>query len=434
MRRIGVVLSAAFAALTCLLPLRANAQAASPNAPVIGPIAVFLDCRSGCDGDFLRTEITYVNWVRDRQAADVHLLITDQDAGAGGEQLTLAFIGLRSLAGRSDTLTYTTNPTTTSDERRKGMTQTIALGLVQFAARTTTGNLLRVTSASVGEGVTSQQTSTKTDPWKAWVFEIGLNGSVNGERAYKGRDLEMQFESNRVTDAWKTNVEYSFSYRDNEATVQELDSLGAVVSDTTYHNLQREWQGEWLQVKSLTDHWSAGTHVEVASQTFRNQNLRLVARAALEYNIFPYIEATRRELSFRYGLGMASYRYADTTVFDKIREVLPLHFVEATFQTRQPWGSANVNIEHSNFLTNASKRTTEINAGFSVRIFKGLNLNAGGGYEWIRDQIYLPKGEQNAVDVLLRRRALLTGFQYYSHFGVSYTFGSIYNNVVNPRF
>ena len=38
------------------------------------------------------------------------------------------------------------------------------------------------------------------------------------------------------------------------------------------------------------------------------------------------------------------------------------------------------------------------------------------------------------VDVLLRRRALLTGFQYFTHFGVSYTFGSIYNNVVNPRF
>jgi hypothetical protein len=414
--------------------VRAHAQAAAVSTPVIGPIAVFLDCRSDCDGDFLRTEITYVNWVRDRQAADVHLLITEQDAGAGGEQLTLAFIGLRSLAGRSDTLTYTTNPTTTDDEKRKGMTQTIALGLVQFAARTTTGHLLRVTSASIGGGVTSQQTSTKNDPWKAWVFEIGLNGSVNGERAYKGRDIEMQFESRRVTDAWKTNFEYAFSYRDNEATVQELDSVGTVLSDSTYRNLQREWQGELLQVKSLSDHWSAGGHFELASQTFRNQDLRLVARAALEYNIFPYVEATRRELSFRYGVGIASYRYADTTVFDKIRETLPLHFLEASYRTRQPWGSANVNLEHRNFLTDASKRTTEINAGFSVRIFKGLNLNAGGGYEWIRDQIYLPKEGQDAVDVLLRRRALLTGFQYFSHFGVSYTFGSIYNNVVNPRF
>ena len=172
----------------------------------------------------------------------------------------------------------------------------------------------------------------------------------------------------------------------------------------------------------------------MVSQTFRNQNLRTIARVALEYNIFPYVEATRRELSFRYGVALVSYRYADTTVFDKIRETLPMHFVEASYRTRQPWGSANVNFQHSNFLPEASKRTSQINGSFSVRIFKGLNLNAGGGYEWIRDQVYLPKGEQNAVDVLLRRRALLTGFQYFSHFGVSYTFGSIYNNVVNLRF
>ena len=87
-----------------------------------------------------------------------------------------------------------------------------------------------------------------------------------------------------------------------------------------------------------------------------------------------------------------------------------------------------------NFLNDASKRTTELNGGFNVRLFKGLSLNAGAGYNWIQDQVYLPKGSQNAVDVLLRRRALLTGFEYFTHFGVSYTFGSIFNNVVNPRF
>ena len=58
----------------------------------------------------------------------------------------------------------------------------------------------------------------------------------------------------------------------------------------------------------------------------------------------------------------------------------------------------------------------------------------GANYNWIRDQIYLPKGEQNQADVLLRRRALQTGFEYELFGGLSYTFGSIFNNVVNPRF
>ena len=185
---------------------------------------------------------------------------------------------------------------------------------------------------------------------------------------------------------------------------------------------------------SVTDHFSLGASLEIAQQTFRNQDLRYQLRAAFEYNLFPYAEATRRELSFRYGVGVTGYRYSDTTIFNKIRETLPTHFFELSYRTRQPWGSANVNIEHRNFLTDASKRTTAVNAGFSVRLFKGLSVNAGGGYEWIHDQVYLPRGEQDAVDVLLRRRALLTGFQYNTRFGVSYTFGSIFNNVVNPRF
>ena len=65
---------------------------------------------------------------------------------------------------------------------------------------------------------------------------------------------------------------------------------------------------------------------------------------------------------------------------------------------------------------------------------KGLSLNVGGGASWIRDQIYLPKGEASRDDVLVRQRQLATSYDYYLYFGVSYTFGSIYNNIVNPRF
>ncbi len=35
---------------------------------------------------------------------------------------------------------------------------------------------------------------------------------------------------------------------------------------------------------------------------------------------------------------------------------------------------------------------------------------------------------------LLRQRQLLTGYQYFFNFGFGYSFGSIFNNIVNPRF
>lgn len=419
----------ASAATLALAPIPGAAQGAASRAD---PLAVYLDCRR-CDSQLIRTEVTWVNWVRDRADADVHILVTDTNAGADAQEFTVAFLGLRRFATRSDTLTYTTNPTTTDDERRRGVLQAISVGLVQFAARTPAGRTLRVQAGprpADAPGVAGPE----NDPWNAWVFEIGVNGSMDGERFYKGRNISGNLEADRVTERWKTNIDYRFSYRDNQATVQEFDDFGNVTSEETYTNLQRDWNAGLLEVKSINEHVSLGTQLGLASQTFRNQDLRYEVRAAAEFNLFPYSETTRRELTFRYGIGVTGYHYADTTVFDKIRETLPSHFFEVSYRTRQTWGGANVNIEHRNFLTDASKRTTELNGGFNVRVFRGLNFNAGAGYNWIHDQVYLPRGSQDAVDVLLRRRALLTGFQYFTHMGVSYTFGSIFNNFVNPRF
>ena len=37
-------------------------------------------------------------------------------------------------------------------------------------------------------------------------------------------------------------------------------------------------------------------------------------------------------------------------------------------------------------------------------------------------------------EILLRLRELQSGYEVEAQFGVRYTFGSIFNNVVNPRF
>jgi hypothetical protein len=111
-----------------------------------------------------------------------------------------------------------------------------------------------------------------------------------------------------------------------------------------------------------------------------------------------------------------------------------MHFLEASFRTKQPWGSTDISVEHRNYLTDRSKRNTELQGELSVRLFRGFNLELSGNYNWIHDQLYIAKGEQDPTDVLLRRRALLTGFESSLNVGISYTFGSIFNNVVNPRF
>ena len=61
--------------------------AAQEPAPMQERLAVFLDC-GFCDGTFLRQEMEYVDWVLDREVADVHVLVTQQTTGAGGQAQT----------------------------------------------------------------------------------------------------------------------------------------------------------------------------------------------------------------------------------------------------------------------------------------------------------------------------------------------------------
>lgn len=70
----------------------------------------------------------------------------------------------------------------------------------------------------------------------------------------------------------------------------------------------------------------------------------------------------------------------------------------------------------------------------NLRVFRGLELNVFGQAARIKDQLYLSKEGLSPEEILVRRRQLGTDFQYFASVGLSYRFGSIFNNVVNPRF
>ncbi len=83
-----------------------------------GALDLFFDCQGfGCrDMDFFRREVPVVNWVRDREVSDLHVIITSQVTGGGGRLYTLAFIGRRALTGEDQELTVGTPGDATTDE------------------------------------------------------------------------------------------------------------------------------------------------------------------------------------------------------------------------------------------------------------------------------------------------------------------------------
>ena len=124
----------ALCALACGFPTFVSAQ--QPTQPPADAIRVYLDCSWMCDDQFTRTEINYVNWVRDKADAHVHVLVSRLGTGGGGSQYTLTFTGLKNFLGREDTLRYNASTMDSEDAVRRGLVRTIKFGLVPFIAAT----------------------------------------------------------------------------------------------------------------------------------------------------------------------------------------------------------------------------------------------------------------------------------------------------------
>lgn len=146
-----------FSACVLLAPLPATAQVPADTGASArdSALRVFFDCpgyASGCDFDFLRTELTWVNWVRNREDADVHALVTTQSTGGGGDEYTISLIGLRRFSARVDTLHFFTTGTSTRDEDRRGLVRILALGLASYAAATPLADRLSVSFGGPAAG------------------------------------------------------------------------------------------------------------------------------------------------------------------------------------------------------------------------------------------------------------------------------------------
>ena len=152
---------------------------------------------------------------------------------------------------------------------------------------------------------------------------------------------------------------------------------------------------------------------------------------AVEWSLYPYREANRRQLMVAYRLGASDITYRDSTTFDETAQRLGQHVLDAGCEVVQPWGEVEVGVDASRYLHGPSLYSVQSDA--EVRTTRGLSVGVGGFSELIQDQVNLPKGDADLEEVLLRRRPLATDREAGLRFGVRYRFGSLFDNVVDPR-
>ncbi len=383
---------------------------------------VFLDC-GACDFNYLRQEIQFVDYVRDRTDADVHVLATTQRTGAGGTEYVFKFIGLGRFAGVNDELKFTAQQTSTTEERRIGYTRVLKLGLVRYVASSDLAGDLILTYRPPGDA--AAVATPVQDPWNLWTFQVRGSGSTSGEKRNSARSFNPSFSANRTTDMWKLNSNINLNFRENSYTLSDGDKF---VDNSHDHN------SSILLVKSLGDHWAAAVRGRWASTTFLNQDRAVRAAAGVEYSFFPYRVSANKELTAQATVGVTHFDYIERTIYEKETEaVADLYFI-ARYNARQPWGSSGVSFETSTYLHDFGRHRLAVDGDIDIRLFRGFSLSLDGSASRIRDQLYLRAGEATDEEILLRRRQLETGYRYGFSVGFSYTFGSIFNNIVNTRF
>jgi hypothetical protein len=416
-----LVAVAALGVYTAAIPLGAQEPPAQPSTDRTDAVRVFLDCQS-CDENYLRTEVTFISYVRDRVAADVHVLVTTEETGGGGSRYTLKFIGLGRFKGVDNSLTYTAPQTATSDARRRGFTEIFKLGLVRYVADSPAAERLKLTFDAPAN---QQKAEAVRDPWNFWVFRVAVGGNLEGEQQSSERSIEASFSANRTTERWKISINGESDYSEDKFELEDGSTFTAVSRDSL---------ARVLAVKSLNARWSMGGTVLTTSSTFQNYDLRTRIAPGIEYNFFPYSESTRRILTLFYSVGVQHANYTEETIFGRTSERLLDHELELSLALRQPWGSAEASVETQHYLNRRDKYRVNAFGEVDVRLFKGFTLEMFVSASRRRDQLSLRRGSASTEEILVRQRELATGYQYEVGFGVSYSFGSIFNNVVNPRF
>jgi hypothetical protein len=378
---------------------------------------VFIDC-DYCDIDYIKTEITFVNYVRDRKEAQVHVLITVQSTGGGGREYTMALSGQWDFQGLDDTQKFVSDRTQTQDEIRAGLVRVLKMSLMRYVAKTPISEKVNIVFQL------NVKPTSVVDKWNFWVFSLSARTSLNGQESMSSNRIYGSFSANRTTPEWKIRTSVSASKSKDRFTYE----------DTTIDSSTESRSFSGMVAKSLGEHWSVGAFVSAYSSTYSNIKLSLTAAPAIEYDLFPYSQSTRRQLTFLYRLNFQPTSYLEETIYEKLSEKLWNESLSVSLGLKEKWGSISMELEGSHYFHDFSKSHLNLYSSISLRLWKGLTFDVYGSYSMIHDQLSLPKGGATLEEVLLQRKMLETNYSYYFSIGLSYAFGSIYSNVVNPRF
>lgn len=396
-----------------------NAQDVTPK-----NLKIFLDC-DDCDFSYFRRFVNYAEFVRSQQLAKIIVLVTRQETGSGGSEFYLNFTGIEEYAEINYTLTFTSEAFYTEVEQRDGLLETLKLGLVPYLLESNVP--LDLLDFKYDNGFGPEDITTfnpEDDPWNYWVFRLSGSGRAEIQEQQSSLRLRGELNADRITEQFKFRSRFRYSI-----LTEEFEDDGE-----TIENLIERIDANVNGVYSLGPKWSMAAEVGYNASTFNNIQNSYEINGGIEYNIFDWDESDRRVFTVSYMTAYVYNEYIETTIFDKTNEQINRHQLRSNLRLQENWGGVEVSLIASTFVHDPSLYRISLNGGASIRLTKNLSVWSEVEVASIHDQIFLPQEDLTREEILLQQRQLRTDFSLSYNLGLSLTFGSIYNNVVNPRF
>ena len=362
--------------------------------------------------EYVKVEIPYINYVRDLEESDIYIITTITEAGSRGTEYTLYITGQDKYAGMVDTVTFYTNSDSTEDIRRKSMARNLKQALMRYIQKTPLSEYITI---DFNRNISSE---ISTDNWDNWVITPSLSMNFHDTKTSNLSQLNGRLFIDRITEDLKVNIDLNYQKYNSEFKSSDFSS-------------KTEYEEKWVDlaiVKSISDHWSYGAFLSAYNSPHDNIAMAYQAMPGIEYDLYPYSEFLRRQLRIAYWTGYKYEQYEETTILDQTENQEWIHTLSAAYGLVQKWGNLNISLKYTNNLQDWSDNSLDIETNLDIRLTKGLMFFINNSFRFYKtENLSLVFGSTPSI-------SLESGHDTTIRCGLAYTFGSIYNNVVNPRF
>jgi hypothetical protein len=378
-------------------------------------LKVFIDCGE-CSESFLKRNLTGIDHAREPQVSEVHIIVTDQTTGGSGSEFRFQFVGRNLLENIAFELVYNAPANLTEIELQSALLEVFEAGLEPYLYAWGKRKI-------VDDPDQNGKINAAADPWNRWIFQVSSDFEYSQETSRSEFEFDNEIDVERITDEWRVRIDLEHTFEENRIDRNEGEFIST---------LNQLYFGGSM-VKSLDEHWSAGIFISSWRNTVENIQWGNRLNAALEFNFFPYSMTHIKEFTIGYTIGPRMLNYQQETIFDQSEEQLLSQSLAIHYDQLQTWGRIEADLAGFHYFHDWSKNRFELETNLYLRIVKGLFFKFSAEAQLIHDQLFLPKGDASLEEILLERKALATDFEFNIQFGLSYTFGSLSNNIVNTR-